>query len=580
MENPMSHPNGPNGTSELRSALAQNRSLFWVVLVFSAFVNLLMLTGPLFMLQVYDRVLTSRSVETLAALFGLVLFLFVVMGVLDHARARIMTRIALRVQGALETRVFSASIRRSTTAPTDGAAAAALRDLDAIHRLLAAPTFLALFDAPWVPLFLAAIFIFHPWLGILAAAGALGLGVMTLLNQRLTAVPLRAAHGASARAERLADQLRDEAEAVLALGMLENGFRRWHAARMAALPGMLRAADLGGGFAAFTRFFRLLLQSAMLALGAWLVLRGELTAGAMIAASIVMGRALMPVEQVIAGWPSVARAREGWRRLSGLLGDVVHDPGRTALPRPRALLEVGDLTVVPPGQQVATLRMVSFHLGPGQALGVIGPSGAGKSTLARAICAGLRPAAGTIRLDGAALDNYGPDAQESLVGYLPQRVALFDGTIAENIARMSPAPDAGMVVQAAQKAAAHQMILALPDGYDTRVSGNGSRLSGGQIQRIGLARALYGNPVLLVLDEPNAHLDHDGSLALNLAVRAMKAGGGAVLIMAHRPAAITECDNLLVLEGGMRRAFGPRDEVLRAMTRNVTDIVRSAGLGG
>jgi len=300
----------------------------------------------------------------------------------------------------------------------------------------------------------------------------------------------------------------------------------------------------------------------------------------MIAASILMGRALAPVEQVIGGWSMVGRAQEGWARLAVLLSSTPAEAPRTALPRPRALLEANQLTVVPPGQQIASLRMVSFTLNPGEAMGVIGPSGAGKSTLARAVCAVWRPAGGQLRLDGATLDQYDPDVLGALVGYLPQRVTLFDGTIAENIARLSAAPDAEKVVEAAKRAAAHQMILDLPDGYDTRVTQAGGRLSGGQIQRVGLARALYGDPVLLVLDEPNANLDNEGSQALNTAIRAIKSVGGGVLIMAHRPAAIAECDTLMVLDGGLRRAFGPRDEVLKSMVQNAGDIARNAGPGG
>jgi ATP-binding cassette subfamily C protein len=276
----------------------------------------------------------------------------------------------------------------------------------------------------------------------------------------------------------------------------------------------------------------------------------------------------------------VGRAQEGWGRLSLLLSSVLPEVPRTALPRPRAALEASQLTVVPPGQAAASLRMISFRLEPGQAMGVIGPSGSGKSTLARAICGVWRPAGGWIRLDGATLDQYEPDVLGGLIGYLPQRVTLFDGTIAENIARLSEVPDAEMVVNAAKKAAAHQMILDLPEGYDTRVSQAGGRLSGGQIQRVGLARALYGNPVLLVLDEPNSNLDNEGSEALNAAIRALKDEGRSVLIMAHRPAAIAECDTLMMLEGGLRRAFGPRDEVLRSMIKNASEIERSTRPGG
>ena len=299
----------------------------------------------------------------------------------------------------------------------------------------------------------------------------------------------------------------------------------------------------------------------------------------MIAASILMGRALQPVEQAVGQWATVTRAMDAYRRLSTLLTVVPKAAPLTTLPRPKAVLEAQSLTVVPPGEQQAVLRMVSFKMAPGQAMGVIGPSGAGKSSLARALIGVWKPAGGTVRLDGASLDHYDPDSLGSYFGYLPQRVTLFEGTIAENIARLQGDADSGKIVEAAQRAAAHDMILGLPEGYDTKVATLGGRLSGGQIQRIGLARALFGRPVVLILDEPNSNLDNDGTVALNSAIRATKEAGGAVLIMAHRPAAIQECDLLLVLEDGMRRAFGPRDQVLREMVKNHTDIVRTTGQG-
>ena len=568
------------GKAELRAARTQSRHLLISVGLFSVFVNLLMLTGPMFMLQVYDRVLGAHSVETLTALFLLIVFLFAVMGLLDFARARVMARVGARFQVSLEARVFEAALRRNALAPNDPVSMASLRDLDAVNKLLAAPVFLALFDLPWVPVFLAAIFFFHPYLGFLAIGGGAFLILVTLLNQKMTTHPLMTANGAQIATDRLSDQLRDEAELIQALGMRKSSFLRWQASRARAVDAMLSATDVGGGFSTFTRTFRVFLQSAMLAMGAWVVLRGEMTAGAMIAGSILMGRALAPVEQAVGGWAMVARAREGWARLSVLLSSIPRETPRTPLPRPRAALEALNLSIAPPGQQVPTLRGVSFRVEPGQAMGVIGPSGAGKSTLARAICGVWRVGSGSIRLDGATLDQYDPDVLGNLIGYLPQRVTLFDGTIAENIARLALQPDPAMVVDAAKRAAAHQMILDLPEGYDTKVSQAGGRLSGGQIQRVGLARALYGNPVLLVLDEPNANLDNDGSQALNAAVRSMKAAGGAVLVMAHRPAAIAECDTLLVLENGMRRAFGPREEVLRAMVQNASELTRKTGPGG
>ncbi|WP_347312376.1 type I secretion system permease/ATPase [Defluviimonas sp. SAOS-178_SWC] len=568
------------GREELRAARADGRGLLWAVALFSAFVNLLMLVGPIFMLQVYDRVLGSRSEETLLALFALVAFLFAMMGLLDLARGRVMARLAAGFQSRLDRRVFTAAIARSALVPGDQAAAAGLRDLEAIRQLLASPVFLALFDMPWAPLFLAAVFIFHPWLGWLALTGGAVLVCVTALNQTNTRRAVLAAHAANQRAERMSDQLRDEADLVQSMGMRGASFSRWARARGEALTESIAATDRSGVYTVFSKTFRLFLQSAMLALGALLVLKGELTPGAMIAASILMGRALAPVEQAIGGWAAVQRAQEGWHRLATLLATVPADTPRTALPKPRAILEANQLTVVPPGQTQAALRMVSFRIEPGQAVGVIGPSGAGKSTLAHALTGVWRPAGGWVRLDGATLDQYDPDMLGTYIGYLPQRVTLFDGTIAENIARLAPRPDDAAIVAAAQKAAAHQMILDLPEGYNTRVSQTGGRLSGGQIQRIGLARALYGDPVILVLDEPNSNLDNDGSMALNAAIRAVKAQGGSVLIMAHRPAAIQECDQIMVLDGGIRRAYGPRDEVLKSMVRNASEIARAPGPGG
>jgi len=568
------------GLRELRGIRAEARSLFAAVFVFSVFVNLLMLTGPLYMLQVYDRVLGSRSEETLIALSILALFLFLAMGFLDHARARVMARVAARFQERLDRRVFEAGMRRLSLLPNDQLAGPALRDLESVQRLLASPVLISIFDIPWTPLFIAAIFVFHPLLGYLALLGGAILVGITLLNQWSTRDPLLRASAATMEAERLSESLKAEAETLQSLGMSGAGFARLARVRGEALSRATRASDVTGSYTVTTRTFRLFLQSAVLGLGAWLVLQGQLSPGAMIAASILLGRALAPIEQAVGQWAGVSRAQEGWTRLSTLLTVQPADQPRTRLPRPKAALDVHQLTVVPPGEQVAVLKGVTFTLEPGQAIGIIGPSGSGKSTLARALCGVWRPAGGKIRLDGATLDQFDPDVLGSYIGYLPQRVTLFEGTIADNIARLAEAPDAEKVVAAARAAAAHDMILRLPQGYDTRTASVGGRLSGGQMQRIGLARALYGDPVFLVLDEPNANLDNDGSVALNAAIRAMKARGGAVLIMAHRPNAIQECDTLLVLNEGTRAAFGARDQVLREMVKNHTDIVRNAGTAG
>ncbi len=567
------------GRAELASVRKESRGLYWFVAVFSFFANLLMLTGPLYMLQVYDRVLGSRSIETLIALTVLVAFLYGMMGLLDYTRGRVMARVGARFQSRLDQRVFDAVIRKSALKP-DEQTSGGLRDLEAVQRLMASPVLMALFDIPWTPFFLLGIAIFHPWLGYLALVGGAFLIAVTIINQYVTRRPIASANSQSYQAEMVSGQIQSESEMVQAMGMRSAAFSRWQAVRDRALDSQIGASDLGGTFTAVTKTFRLFLQSAMLGLGAYLVLQGEMTAGAMIAGSILMGRALAPIEMLVNQWPQVQRAIRGWQNLAELLGEVPPEQPRTALPKPRAILDVQQATIVPPGESQAALRMVSFKVEPGQAVGVIGPSGAGKSTLARAITGVWRPAGGKIRLDGAALDQYEPSVLGEHIGYLPQRVQLFDGTIAENIARLSAQPDPQKVVTAARKAGAHDMILKLPNGYDTLVTAAGGRLSGGQVQRIGLARAMYSDPVILVLDEPNSNLDNEGSQALNAAIRQMKSEGKSVLIMAHRPAAIQECDMLLMLEGGHRAAYGPKEEVLRKVVQNHQEITQSKGQGG
>jgi len=567
------------GLEELRAARRESRKLYWAVGIFSAFANLLMLTGPLYMLQVYDRVLSSRSIETLVALTVLIAFLYGIMGILDYSRGRILARIGARFQERLDRRVFDAVLSNSTRGHSEKAQTG-LRDLEAIQRFISSPAPTAAFDIPGTPIFLVGISIFHPWLGYLAMVGGAFLVIITLLNQSLSKHPQNRSNTSAHRASHLGEQLRSEAEIVQSLGMQQNAFERWQARRKLSLDLQLQATDVGGTFTTMTKTFRLFLQSAMLGLGALLVLRGEMSAGAMIAGSILMGRALAPIELAIGQWPTFQRARKGWWNLAAPLTEAPESAPKTELPVPKARLEAQSLTVLPPGQSQASLRMVNFLVEPGKAMGVIGPSGAGKSTLARAITGTWRAAGGKVRLDRAALDHYDPTRLGEYIGYLPQRVQLFDGTIAENIARLSPNPDDAKIVAAAKQADAHDMILKLPDGYDTLVSVTGGRLSGGQIQRIGLARALYSDPVILVLDEPNSNLDSIGGDALNNAIKRMKSEGKSVVIMAHRPAAIQECDTLLVLKNGMVDAFGPRDEVLRRAVANHQNLQNNTGLGG
>jgi len=519
------------GKEELRAARRQSRGWFWLTGLFSLFANLLLLTGPLYMMQVYDGVLSSGSQETLVALSGLVLFFYVIMGILDFGRTRMLGRVGYQFYQQLEQRVFHAVLRKAAVLP-NARTQGALTDLNTLRQSFAAPYVMATYDLPWTPVFFAAMFLFHPLLGLAGVAGAAALFATTWINQRMSRHHYQRGATHAQAAQNMATLLHDEADFVRASGMPRAGFARWHREQQTALAHETTASEIGSGFSVLTKTLRLFLQSAMLGLAAWLVIQGQMSAGGMIAASVVLGRALAPIETLLNQWASLQQGIESWNKLAALLGEVPKEPDRIELPQPRADLEVKGLTVVPPGERTATLKSVHFNVKP---------------------------------VDGAALDQYAPEVLGKHIGYLPQQVVLFDGTIAENIARLEPEPNDTKVVAAAQMAGAHEMILGLPKGYDTYVRAGHLRLSGGQLQRIGLARALYHAPVLVILDEPNSNLDSDGSKALNHAIKALKQQDRAVLIMAHRPAAIRECDKLLVLENGMRTSFGPRDQVLNGL---------------
>ena len=543
-----------SGRAEIRTALAESRRLFVSIALFSAFVNLLMLTGPLFMLQIYDRVLTSRSEATLVALAGLVAFLFLMMGLLDHARARVLARAGARFQMRMESRVLGAILSRAGRSPASRSApATGLHDLEAMQRFASGPGPFAFFDAPWTPAFLSVLFIFHWLLGLLAvAAGVLLVGLAVLNSLRTTRLQAEAGT-AAARAGHFVEQLRAGGETVRGLGMRMPATARARALRDAALAATMAASDRGGAFAVTSKTLRLFLQSMMLGLGAWLAIRGEVTPGIMIAASILLGRALAPIDQAVAQWPVLQRAVQGRRSLARLLEEMPEERPRTPLPTPEALLEAESLVASAPGAEVPAVRGVTFRLEPGHAVGIAGPSASGKSTLAKALAGVWPPLEGRVSLGGAALDQYGEEALARHVGWLPQDVVLFEGTVAENIARLAPEIDADAVVAAAERADAHEMILGLPGGYDFQVAAGGAALSGGQRQRIALARAFYGDPVVVILDEPDAHLDTAGAAALNRAVAEFTARGGAAVIVAHRPGAFAECHQVLLMEGGQAR---------------------------
>ncbi len=548
----------PAGAREIRAALGESRRLFFSIGLFSAFVNLLMLTGPLFMLQVYDRVLTSRSEATLVALAAIVAFLFLMMGLLDHARGRVLARAGARFQSRLDGRVLGAVLNRAGVSPASRSAPArGLYDLEAMQRFASGPGPFAFFDAPWTPVFLFALFTFHWLLGLLAVISGVLLLVLALVNQARTARLQREAGEAAAQAGHFVEQVRAGAETVRGLGMRGAAIARAGALRNTALEKTVGASDRGGVFAVTSKTLRLFLQSVMLGLGAWLAIRGEVTPGIMIAAAILMGRALAPIDQAVGQWPVLQRTLEARRSLARLLTETPEDPLRTPLPVPKAVMEASNLVVAAPGAKTPAVRGVSFLLEPGRAIGIAGPSASGKSTLARALAGVWPPLSGGVTLGGAALDQYAEEVLAGHVGWLPQEVVLFEGTVAENIARLSPEPDPDAVVRAAERAGAHEMILALPGGYDFEVAASGAALSGGQRQRIALARAFYGDPVVVVLDEPDAHLDAAGSEALNRAVAGLKARNGAAVIVAHHPGTFAHCDQVLAMEQGGVRPVEP-----------------------
>lgn len=522
------------------------------------------------MLQVYDRVLGSRSQETLVALLILVVGLYGLMWLLDFSRSRLLARYGARVQTALDGMVFEQRIMdRKTGSQTSS------RDLEAVQGFFGTPTVGAIMDAPFSPLFIAVIFLFHPWLGLFSVGGGLVLIALAALSQFMTAKRVAAAQTAAEAAHRFAENAQQAGELVRSQGMMAALVARFVRVRATALQMNMRAVDWTGAFSTFSRAFRLALQSLILALGAFLVLRGEVTAGAMIAASILLGRALAPIEQIIARWPQLTQFLEARRRLHKFVIEQGEAPTRMRLPRPVGQLDVKGLTVTKDPGTPPLLYNVSFSVSPGEVLGVIGRSGSGKTTIARSILGLIEPNIGEIRLGGALVGHYGAEDTGAYVGYLPQDPMLISGTIGENIARMSLVPDSAKIVEAACKAKAHDLILSLPDGYDTRIEDNRIGLSGGQRQRIALARALFGDPVLLVLDEPNSALDQEGSEALNAAVETMKREQRAVIIMTHRPIAISVCDSLLVLDAGQVKAHGPRDEIIRAMMKNADHVQRS-----
>lgn len=563
----------PAAVDDIAEVYKASRSTLVAAAVFSAFVNILMLTGPLFMLQVYDRVLSSGSVPTLLALLALVVVLYVYMGFLEFIRSRLLVRLGRKVEERLRPVIFDAVMYHSLRR-TPGIGSQPISDLATIRHYLSSQGPFAFFDMPWMPLYLLVMFMLHWMLGVFSIIAAVIIFVMAVLSERLTRNSVQESTKASIAAAAITDEGRRNAEALYSLGMLGAIRARWIKIHESALSHYTQGSDTGGWLGAVSRGFRMLMQSLVLALGAYLAINGQITAGGIVAASVLMSRALSPVEQAVANWQQFLGFRKARERLIATLATIERDRKVMELPEPKGALSVENLIVQLPGVEKPLLQGVSFALQPGEGLGVIGPTGAGKSTLARALAGVLKPSHGHVRLDGAAYDQRTPDDLGRLIGYVPQDVQLFNGTVAENISRFQPDADPEEIVTAAKLANLHDMIVRLPNGYNTPLGDGGARLSAGQRQRLALARALYGSPPLMILDEPNSALDAEGDAALDSAIRGAMQRGAAVVVIAHRPSALAAISKILVLTDGRVAAFGPRDEIIR------NTIVRQTGNQG
>jgi PrtD family type I secretion system ABC transporter len=558
-----------NSLKKRPSIMASCRGAFLGVAILSGLINLLYLSGSLYMMEVYDRVLPSQSIPTLVGLSVIIVVLYLFQGLFDMLRGRIMARVGAAVDEDLSQQIFQGQLKAPLKGKVDGDGQQPLRDLDQLRAFLAGGGPSALFDLPWMPLYLFICFAFHPWLGFAALGGASLLVVITLLTEVLTKASSKAAVGAALVRNGIAEGARRNAEIVQALGMAKRIGVRWGDANASYLEHQQRTSDVAGGFGAMSKVLRMLLQSMVLAIGAYLVIDGQATGGIMIASSILTSRAMAPVELAIGNWKGFVGARQGWGRLKALLEANASAEDPLKLPVPKSVLSIENAGAGAPGGQRFAVQDVSFELNAGSGLGIIGPSASGKSSLARMIV-GVWPAwRGKVRVDGAALEQWLPEDLGRHIGYLPQDVELFAGTVAQNIARFDPEPKAEAILAAAKAANVHEMILQLPDGYETQVGEAGAALSGGQRRRIALARAIYGDPFLVVLDEPNSNLDSEGEQALTAAILGIRARGGIVVVIAHRPSALAGVDLVLVMSDGRVQNFGPKEEVLNKVLRPV-----------
>jgi ATP-binding cassette subfamily C protein len=572
------------GRSELGEALRSCRNAFIGVGIMSCMINILYLTGSIFMLEVYDRVIPSRSVPTLIGLIILCGTLYVAQGILDMIRSRILGRIGTSLDEALNARVFQTIVRLPLMTGVRNDGLQPLRDLDAVRSFLGSMGPGAFFDLPWLPFYLAICFAFHWLIGVTALVGAVILVMLTLVTEFTSRQPAGEALTLAARRNDIASTSRRNAEVLVAMGMSGRLTKRWGEANEKYLSGNQRASDVTGGLGAIAKVMRMMLQSAVLAVGAYLVIHQEATAGIIIAGSILSARALAPVDLAIAHWKGFVAARQAWARLNRLFETIPAQAVQTVLQNPSKRLAVEAVSIVPPGEQRVIVQEVNFALEAGNGLGVIGPSGSGKSSLVRALVGVWQPVRGKVRLDGAALDQWSSDLLGRHIGYLPQDVELFGGSVAQNICRFDPEAKSEAIIAAAKEAGVHDMIIKMRDGYDTQIGDQGGSLSAGQAQRVALARALYGDPFLIVLDEPNSNLDSEGDEALTRAVRGARERGAIVVVVAHRPVGIEAVDMLLVLKDGRMQAFGPKEQVLGQVLQRVPapapiKIVSEAGAG-
>lgn len=550
---------------DLKGALATSRRGFIAVGFFSLFINLLMLTAPLYMLQVYDRVVSARSTETLFFLTLMMVFMFLVMGTLEWVRSRVLVRVSNQLDSYLSRRTYGAMFELGVKDPNQRNAQP-LNDLSTLRQFMTGNGLFAFFDAPWMPIYIALLFIFHAAYGWFAIAAALILFAVAVMNEKYTRAQLQDANQEQIKAQNLANSNLRNSEVLHAMGMLPGIQQRWYEKHLSFLKKQTLASDRAGVFANASKVLRMMFQSSILGLGAYFVIHNEMSAGMMIAGSILLGRALAPVDLLINTWGGFNNARSAYKRLNELLVKIPASLRKMSLPEPQGQVSLESVVVVPPGSKVPALRGVSFEVSPGEHVGIIGPSAAGKSTLARALL-GIWPTAnGAIRIDGADVKHYNRDELGPYVGYLPQDIELFDGSVSENIARFGDV-DAELVVNAAKKAGVHDMILQLPDGYDTVIGSTSGALSGGQRQRIGLARALYGNPRVVVLDEPNSNLDDQGEQALASAMQRLHAQGVTVFVVSHRPVLLRNVDKLLMLKDGQNQMYGARDDVMRQLAQ-------------